>query len=186
MNYTNPRRNAPREIIRTDNVRMVHWRHNRKINQWIKEACEANGMPELTSQIKWEFNSRFTRRMGDAQPGTKHIRLSAPLWERADEDEQRNTVKHEVCHLIAPRLLAMVGKREDAHGAMWRACMRVAGEHASRCHNVNTDGLKVGRKKYKARCSCRTLEIGATRRNRMLKKKMTYFCKLCGTSITLI
>jgi hypothetical protein len=35
------------------------------INEWIRFACECNGVPELAQAIVVEWNSRFTRRLGD-------------------------------------------------------------------------------------------------------------------------
>ena len=77
---------------------------DRHIKEWIRFACECNEVPELAQVIVVEWNPRFTRRLGDAgySPITyrARIRLSIPLWPRASEQDRRETVIHETCHLI--------------------------------------------------------------------------------------
>jgi len=74
------------------------------IRCWIRFACERNEVPELAQVVVVEWNPRFTRRLGDA--GYSHvtfratIRLSIPLWPRATDQDRRETVIHEVCHII--------------------------------------------------------------------------------------
>jgi SprT protein len=158
--------------------------YRRTITTWIKEACEANEMPWLTNRISWEFNGRFTRRMGDACLRTNRIRLSAPLWERAGAAEQKNTVKHEVCHLIAYKINNFIGSTEP-HGKLWKACMIKAGEEPTRCHTVNRDGLKRRQKRYKAKCRCMTHTVTATKRGKMLRGQVRV-CRRCRGRLELI
>ena len=78
---------------------------DRHIKEWIRFACERNGVPELAQVILVEWSLRFTRRMGDATYSPinygARIRLSIPLWPRASEEDRRETVIHEACHVIA-------------------------------------------------------------------------------------
>ena len=64
-----------------------------KIREWIRFACERNGVPELTQVILIEWNKRFTNRLGDAIYNRismrARIRLSLPLWPRLTTEEER-------------------------------------------------------------------------------------------------
>ena len=78
---------------------------DRHIRQWIRLACDSNGVSELAQVIVVEWNPRFTRRLGDAGYSSTtyraRIRLSIPLWPRSTEEDRRETVVHEACHIIA-------------------------------------------------------------------------------------
>lgn len=89
--------------------------------------------------INSEFNGRFSRRMGDAtySYATKHgeCRYSSPLWAFADAEERRETVIHEVCHVLTFRIFG--GERKiKGHGPEWKRVMRIAGAKGDRCHSV--------------------------------------------------
>ena len=68
------------------------------IKEWIWFACQRNDAEELAQAVIVEWNSRFTRRLGDGiySPLTfrARIRLSVPLWPRASEKDRRETVIH--------------------------------------------------------------------------------------------
>jgi SprT protein len=114
---------------------------DRHIREWLCFACNQNSVPELAQVIVVEWNARFTRRMGDAlySPSTfrARIRLSIPLWERASEQDRRETVIHEACHLV------VFYKHPNAaqHGPEWREAMRNCGVEPQRTHNVDRTGL---------------------------------------------
>jgi predicted SprT family Zn-dependent metalloprotease len=103
-------------------------------------------------RITSEFNGRFSRRLGDACY-RRHLlrgecRYSRPLWPFADAAERRETVIHEVCHVLAFHIFN--GQGIKAHGAEWKLVMRLAGANGARCHYVP---LHVARKAITYRCS---------------------------------
>jgi SprT protein len=115
---------------------------DREIRRWIRYACERNDVPELAQVIQVEWKTRFTRRLGDALYNPRsyqaRIRLSVPLWERATEEERRETVVHETCHVIAGYQFGSV----PSHGVEWKEAMRKCGLKPIPTHSVgNRSGV---------------------------------------------
>lgn len=118
------------------------------IREWIDEACDANQVPELKHRIDFQFNDRFTARLGDARyvRQTKRgiLRLSTPLWERASEIDKYETVIHEACHIVVGYRFGFV----SPHGEEWQQAMLNCGVKPTRTHCVDRKGLKRKTKKY--------------------------------------
>ena len=136
-----------------------------------------------------EFNNRFTRRMGDASARKNHewrptlqIRLSRPLWARASEEERRETVIHEACHIID----YIINGEMCGHGRLWKRLMWKCGIRAERCHEVDRSGLARKRAKVAASCMCGAIsEIGAIRAKKIREQNAVYRCRKCSTPVSL-
>jgi SprT protein len=155
---------------------------NKQIRRWIDKACDDNGVPELKYKIDFEFNAAFTRRLGDAvyKPRTKRglIRLSTPLWSRATETDQRETVIHEACHVIVGYKFGNV----QAHGKHWQQAMHNCGIEAERTHNLDRTGL--ARKQVRwivSECpNSKKCTVNQKDFNGVLKAGNTLKCGTCG------
>lgn len=153
------------------------------LRDWINEACIAVGRIDLAHLIKFEWNSRFTRRMGDASPALMRIRLSIPLWDRVDDVKHKNTVIHEVCHLLNP---IINGPRVSSHGAGWKRLMRICGQNPTRCHSADRTGLaRTMPRVATARCRCMTHNLTKILLNKMLRGRQ-YRCNKCHTPLVLV
>ena len=122
---------------------------------WIRATLERLGMEALDDLITYDFSSKMTRRIGVAIATLQgkqliglHIRLSTPLWLRANEDERRECIAHEVCHLVR----FYHGDLRKTHGSQWRDLMRECGYSGNPYHTVNISGHD----KYKCNCGCPT------------------------------
>ena len=130
---------AMRGLSSADKHREREW-----VNATVRWCLERVSMTDVS--IRVEFNARFTSRMGDARvmdyaKRTGRVRLSASaLWRRATPVKRRNTVVHEVAHVLA-NLAAGAGVRVG-HGYGWKTMMVRLGEEPTRCHSVNRDGLR--------------------------------------------
>lgn len=119
------------------------------IQKWIDQACDCNFVPELKDKIDFEFNSRFTRKLGDAcffyKTGRGRIRLSGPLWERATDTQKYETVIHETCHVV---VVYKFKHKTKPHGSEWKTAMRNCSVLPKRTHNVDRTGLRKNSSKY--------------------------------------
>ncbi len=158
-----------------------------KIKEWIRFACECNGVPELSQVILVEWNKRFTSRLGDAIYNRvsmrARIRLSTPLWSLATTaDIRMETVVHETCHIVvdykhryAPR----------PHGSEWKEAMRNCGLKPLRLHTIDRTGLARRRRLF-VLCDCpnqgieEKCRIGIRTYNNLVKKGKEHWCKICG------
>lgn len=149
----------------------------------VWDACKKCGVEELAPQISWVFSGRLTSSGGNANYRTNVIKFSKIFWERADASTLRNTVYHEICHLIArykARYTDTHGRVRyshiNPHGWEWKSCMYRCGEQPTRCHNVNMGK----RNEHTVYCPCREHQIGPVRYKRMVSGTMNYKCAVCG------
>jgi len=156
---------------------------------WIRLACERNGVPELIPSITVEWNSRFTRRMGDAlySPITfqAKIRLSTPLWPRATEQDRFETVVHETCHVIVKYRFNPLIKD---HGPEWKEAMRNCGVEPLRLHSVDRTGLARRQRRF-ALLGCPNQGIDhkcriTAKEFNQLRRGTEFYCKRCGLVVT--
>ena len=155
---------------------------NSEIRSLIEKACELNQVPELALTIRFEFNNRFTRRLGDASYLKRQIRLSGPLWPRATAEEKRHVVIHETCHIIARYKF---GGQIKPHGVEWRQCMVKAGEEPKRCHNVDRTGLKRQTSHVSVNCGCDNPPKVTKHLATKMRKGIRYRCRICKQRISL-
>ena len=136
------------------------------IQATIDWCLERVGMSDVT--IRVERNGRFSRRMGDAlvtfadyANRSGRVRFSShALWRRASPVKRRNTVVHEVAHILA-ELEAGATKRVG-HGYGWKRMMRRLGAEPTRCHTVNRDGIRR-RSRRRAPVALRRYVVAAPR-----------------------
>jgi SprT protein len=161
----------------------------RHIKEWVWFACECNEVPELAQTIIVEWNARFTRRLGDAMynPYTfrARVRLSLPLWPRASERDRRETVIHEVSHVIVKYLY---GPFVADHGAEWKEAMRNCGIEPLRTHSVDRTGLVRRQRRFilldcpnqgmQHKCRMNVKEYN------LLQRGTEMWCKKCALHLT--
>jgi SprT protein len=157
---------------------------DQQIREWVRYACERNGCPELYPIIHVEWNTRFTRRLGDGLWSPTRlagrIRLSIPLWGRASEQDRRETVIHEACHVIVEYKYGRVAP----HGSEWRGAMLNCGVEPLRTHTVDRMGL-VRRQRLFILCDC-PKEAKCRIRIRhfnLIQRGAEMSCKNCGLKL---
>lgn len=152
-----------------------------KIKEWIRFACERNGVPELAQVVVVKWNPRFTYRLGDAiynrTSMRARVRLSIPLWPRISEEERRETVIHEVCHCIVTYTHGFVPR---PHGAAWKQAMRNCGVEPRRLHSIDRTGLSRRRRLFILNDCPNDMKCRITIRQFNLVRGTEMWCKVCG------
>ncbi len=146
------------------------------------EACY-----ELAEQF---FKRRFTRpqvslRLRGQKAGVAHLqenllRFNEQLYRENTEHFLRQTVAHEVAHLIAHQ---MFGARIQPHGEEWQLIMRGVYElPPDRCHTYAIRRRSVTH--YVYRCSCVDQDFAFTpQRHALVVKGRRYYCRRCKTTL---
>jgi SprT protein len=150
------------------------------IPKLIQYACDTNNVSELAETIEFKFNKRFTKRLGDANANTRTIRFSTLLWERASEEQRKETVIHETCHIVA-YYKAWMQKQHilDSHGKEWVTAMKNAGyDSPNKYHKVNRAGLKKKYSAYYVACNCATRKVTSYMFTLIIDKQ--WHCDRCG------
>jgi SprT protein len=158
---------------------------NNEVHEWIKYACECNGNDDIADKIRLKWSNRMTSAMGIASfdPKTQvyTIKLSVPLFKRATEEQKRQTVIHEACHIVEVVNRGYVDWNgrvvypRMSHGPYWAKAMRNADCKPDVYHKVSNDGL---RKKYIYECPncCAEFKLSAILHNRCERGRH----RICG------
>lgn len=122
---------------------------------------------------------------GTAKYGYHHISLNSDLLNENKDLFIKQTVGHELAHLIAYHVYPLVS---TPHGKEWKRVMRAIGLPAIRCHTYNTDKAAVKHKvKYQYACACRRdIVLSSVRHNRIVRQGVVYTCPRCNHRITLV
>ncbi len=149
---------------------------NDQVRQWIQYACDHNDVPGLSQYISVEWKRNYTFKMGSARYRSKTIGLSVPLFQRAAESDQQQTVIHEACHIIAAY---KAGVHIKPHGREWKMAMRRCGLEPARCHSIKPVGIAPA----VFTCGCRDHHVTKNKYTRIMKHMniagCEYRCTTC-------
>lgn len=138
--------------------------------QWREEGARIGALLESKLKevgqehlkVRWEWNNKFTRRMGDALPNRDRkggkIRFSTPLWPAASVEEREETVLHELAHIIVecvhgPRFRwTSSGRKLERHDSIWRSMLIRLGGTGARTHNVDRTHVKRRQSRFGGPC----------------------------------
>lgn len=163
---------------------------NAAVNAILKDACDKAGYPDLYPKISWDFNVRFTNKLGRAcynRAGTLwSIELSSKLFSLADDWEREDTIRHEVAHLVIAMKYAdrcFLPKRDRRrimpHGDEWQAMAVKVGAIPRACSKKieGSDAIRPNRRRFMKYCGCGEHPVTKTIARRMITGK--YSCGKC-------
>lgn len=169
-----------RSVPRADRFRSIPMGSVDEISDLLIDTCFMLDADDLIPRLSWEWNGRFTTRMGDATWPAAVIRLSTPLWPRASVEERRETVIHELCHVLTGHKFGKM----DGHGARWQSLMREAGyRRPGRCHLVSNDGLVP---RVEAACRCQIHKITSHKAGQIRSGKKVWVCRSCSNPLMVL
>lgn len=119
-------------------------------NRIRQELCESHPtLAEKLRPIRFEVSARMTRAAGVAYPTRNLVKLSLAFF--ADEanfaKDFRNTVTHEIAHILVPPTRCLGRSNRDAHGFHWQMMHRSLGGTGERCHELELSAGFQARKK---------------------------------------
>ncbi|MBE2895807.1 SprT family zinc-dependent metalloprotease [Pasteurellaceae bacterium HPA106] len=103
------------------------------------------------------------------------IRLNRTLLEQNPEEFIRETVPHELAHLI---VYQHYGRRAKPHGQEWRFVMEeVFKLPANVCHEYDTTSVRGKTVEYQ--CDCQIHQLGIRKHHRIQSQSAVYRCRKC-------
>jgi len=107
------------------------------------------------------------------------LRFNPQLYQENSADFLKQTVAHEVAHLVAHQLF---GDAIQPHGEEWQLIMRGVYElPPNRCHNYEIKRRRVTR--YIYRCPCATEFPFSAQRHGMVRQGRRYVCRQCRQAL---
>jgi len=131
----------------------------------------------IPPNVNYNLSGRIAGKAVYDDPFKGEIRLNEQLFRENEADFIRQTVAHEVAHVISHYHFQSRG-----HKGYWRTVMQWFGVEPKRCHNYDTQN--AARKTYECNCQCMVHKVSSIVYNRMLRGKK-YACKKCKTLLTL-
>lgn len=142
------------------------------------------------SQAEAFFNRRFERpqvsfKLRGQKAGVAHLdqnllRFNPQLYRENREHFLKQTVAHEVAHLIAHQ---MFGGRIRPHGEEWQLIMRGVYELTpDRCHTYEIARRQAHRFIYRCRCDGQDFPFTA-QRHALVRKGRRYYCRQCRATL---
>jgi len=163
-----------------------------EIKAWVKEALNIMipaQSDNIFENLQIQMNSRFIRKIADARFHGMRIRFSTKYWEVMTPEEKKNTVFHEVAHIVvkfnyyALNQSTEIYDEPSPHGKEWKSLMIKCGENPKRIANLGDRLLLVQRPKI-AQCSCNDkIHISKVEYNR-IKRGEIYQCTKCRSVLT--
>jgi len=155
---------------------------------WLRTACDMVGKPDLLGKLTVLWSNRLTSTAGLANYNyeLKHgiITLSIPLWERATQEQRRETTFHEVAHIVTDETT----RSYRHHGDLWRYNMLMMGyPNAKRCHSIPVERKRREKlPKYIYYCDCgKYIKLTHIKIRRMINYDRNYHCRSCKRDISI-
>lgn len=136
-----------------------------------------------TETVRVDVTDSFRRKLGECRviaPSDREanceyeIRIARRLFEDADDDQWRDTVRHEVAHAY---VLETVGSDIHPHGDEWKdAAHRAGADPVARYEGDDTVDAN-----YVLACLNGCFERGYLQRAKRVKQPWLYTCDECGT-----
>jgi len=164
----------------------------KEIKVWAKEALDIMipaQSDNIFTNLHLEMKSRFVRKIADARFHGMRIRFSTKYWEVMTPQGRRDTVFHEVAHIVVKYNYYFLNQpteicgEPNPHGEEWKSLMIKCGKSPKRKTDLGKRSLLILRPKI-AQCSCNDkIHISKVEYNR-IKKGEVYQCTKCYSSLS--
>lgn len=118
--------------------------------------------------------------------GRTKLRINLQLLADNLDDFLRQTVPHEVAHLVVYWQARKGRTKLPPHGTEWRVVMQNCfGLEPKRCHNYQTTPARVVPRPFLYNCSCRQHHLTSIMHNRISRQSHA-LCRSCKTPLKFI
>lgn len=136
--------------------------------------------------IDFSLRGRCAGQARVAHSGDTLLRINWQLLVENLDDFLKQTIPHEVAHLVVNWQARSKRWRPRPHGAEWQAVMYDCfGLSASRCHNYRTSPARVVPRPFLYTCRCREHHLTSLMHKRILRSCRA-LCKACRTTLTFV
>ncbi|WAH60066.1 SprT family zinc-dependent metalloprotease [Pseudomonas silvicola] len=146
---------------------------NSRVESCFQQAEAFFKRPFARPQVSFKLRGQ---KAGVAHLHENLLRFNPQLYRENSEDFLRQTVPHEVAHLVAHQLF---GDRIAPHGEEWQLIMRGVYElPPNRCHTYEVKRRRVTRYIYKCPCADSDFPFSA-QRHKLVHQGRRYLCRRC-------
>ena len=178
------------------------------IKEFTQKAMDLYGLDISHTGVKLDLKGKvaaWTRYNNSPDYKTWYIQLNVPLLMEQPLSELRDTIGHEIAHIVAGTQYVKLlrdGKIKEAgewptHCKKWKKIMVDFGLPPVRCHNYDTTNHKRKRKPVKRpwiySCACRSLGLDELEQHELtnymhkkIKKGAEYICTKCKEHLTFV
>lgn len=140
------------------------------IDKTLEVMKKANELYNLNIDLDVRVDIRGSKIAGQAmfKQGRYSIRLNPLFCTQYPEDTLKETIPHEVAHIVSYAL-----QLDEGHGKNWKRIAKSLGCSGNRCHNHNI--IDPRKETYMVVFPCgKKFEIGKIRYNRIMRGRKTY------------
>jgi predicted SprT family Zn-dependent metalloprotease len=165
-----------------------------KLSEIAIWTCQTLGVPHFVEMIDVDVNNRLKVTLATASSPfvdgkrTYLLSINQELWRRANDEEKRKTLIHEICHLVEFYLHGRVQNIKKGHGPIWDNYMRMCGldPKSERFHNLECSDLRRKQHKWAAKCPCGSIKTVKTTKARRIMAGKRYRCVRCRGLVEVI
>lgn len=147
-------------------------------NKYIEKASQLYQKPFPLITVKFNLTGH-TIGMYKHLNNERVIRYNSAIFAKYFDENIRDTVPHEVAHYVVDMLHKR--RRVRPHGLEWQSVM--ADFEADNSRTANYDLSDIPKRQYSTvpyACGCKQHELGVRRHNKVLKRRVHYYCRECG------
>jgi SprT protein len=151
-----------------------------------ERARRCYGLALPAAAINYSLRGHCAGQALVTEDGRTFLRFNRTLLEENREDFIRQTIPHEVAHLVVNWRVRKRRQRPRPHGPEWQAVMRDCfALEPRRCHNYATTAARVVPRNFVYSCGCREHHLTSIMHNKISAHDLA-LCKQCRTPLRFI
>jgi SprT protein len=164
----------------------LHHQAEAVVRQAERRARRFYGIDLPEALIDFSLRGRCAGQARVDRNGHTSLRINQQLLAENLDDFLKNTIPHEIAHLVVNWKAHKRCRRPRPHGPEWQAVMQNCfGLEPVRCHAYATTPARVVPRDYLYTCSCREHQLTSIMHNRVSKSYQA-LCNACRTPLKFI